>query len=159
MFGRSWGGPARRNVNRRTMHLSRRQFAARLGAEGARRGDTSEDLAGLTVSAGGPPNGSRITRKPEGEIAWPSDEEKIRPSGAKAGGPSAALDLEPHAAWLADLQSFPGFKHEASGCRTDRAPLPCCTARREVCRCDGPALADAQRGTAKLSRRQDLHAR
>jgi len=52
MFGRSWGEPARRNVNRRTIyHLSRREFAARLGAEGARRGDTSEDLAVLTVSA------------------------------------------------------------------------------------------------------------
>lgn len=77
------------------------------------------------------------------------DEEKIRPSGPKAGGPSAAPDLEPHAAWLADLQSF---QHDASGCRTDRAPLPWRTARREVCGCDRPALADAQRGTAKLSR-------
>lgn len=102
---------------------------------------------------------------PQSERPHPSvimgrrDEEKMRPSGPKAGGPSAAPDLEPHAAWLADLQSFPGIKHEASGCRTDRATLPWRTARREVCGCDGPALADAQRGTAKLSRRQDLHVR
>lgn len=80
------------------------------------------------------------------------DEEKIRPSGPKAGGPSAAPELEPHAARVADLQSFPGIKHEASGCRTERAPLPWRTARREVCGCDRPALAGAQRGTAKLSR-------
>lgn len=52
MFGRSWGGPAGRNVNRRTMHhLSRREFAATLGAAALARADTSEDLAGLTVSA------------------------------------------------------------------------------------------------------------
>jgi hypothetical protein len=80
------------------------------------------------------------------------DEEKIRPSGPKADGPSAAPDLEPPAAWLADLRSFPGIKHDASGCRTDRAPLPWRTARREVCGCDRPALADVQRGTANLSR-------
>ena len=80
------------------------------------------------------------------------DEEKIRPSGPKAGGPSATPDLEPHAAWLAGLRPFPGIKHEASGCRTERAPLPWRTARREVCGCDRPALAGAQRGTATLSR-------
>jgi len=80
------------------------------------------------------------------------DEEKIRPSGPKAGGPSPAPDLEPHAKWLADLRSFPGIKHEASGCRTDRAPLPWRTARREVCGCDRQSATRRATGTAKLSR-------
>ena len=52
MFGRSWGESARRNVNRRTMHhLGRREFAAPLGAAAVALADTSEDLAGLAVSA------------------------------------------------------------------------------------------------------------
>ena len=43
-------------------HLSRREFAAMLGAAALARADTSEDLAGLTVSAAaskirGPPFG------------------------------------------------------------------------------------------------------
>jgi hypothetical protein len=59
----------------------------------------------------GPPNGSRITRKPEGEIAWPSDSPDRHPSNVQ-GQVSAIRDYcirerEPKTKWQPFVFRFP----------------------------------------------------